>query len=192
MAIHYCSGAGLRRRRAERGFSLIELVIALAVVGVSISIAMPMFRSVIRNTAVSNNTNDLVTSLASARSEAVRRGMQVGVIANSGSADWSTGWQVIADTNRDGVFTAADEVVSASPALANQYRVYARNAGAGGDARVVFNLNGSLVTAGFDMNVCFPTGDRTKSRRIRVRASGNVSAHRDTTGSTATACPAGT
>lgn len=190
MAIHFRRGPDLRRR-AVRGFSLIELVIALAVVGVSVTIAVPMFRNVIRNTAVSNQTNDLVTALASARSEAVRRGLQVAVQSISGATDWSSGWQVIADTNRDGNFTAADNVISTAPAVASQYHVYAKNTGAGGDARVVFNLNGALASTGFDMNICYPTGERAKSRRIRVRASGNVSTHKDTTGSTATPCPVG-
>lgn len=178
--------------KAERGFSIIELFVAMLVLAITLALATPMLRDIIRNTAVSGQTNDLVTSLATARSESVRRGLQVAVRSVSGGADWSSGWQVVADTNRDGSFGGTDEVISASPALASQYHVFARSTGgAGVDDRIVFAMNGALTNTGFDINVCFPSGDAAKSRRIRVRASGSASAHKNTTGSAATACPAG-
>lgn len=188
MAFLYRPNASPRGPAAERGFSLLEIVVTLAILAIGAALAMPMFRDVIRNTAVSNSTNDLVTALSSARSESIRRGVQVAVRSTSGGADWSTGWSVIADSDRSGTFTGADEVVSRYPALANQYRVYAKNAGAGGDGIVVFNMNGGVTSGGYDLNVCFPSSDSAKSRRIRVRASGNVSSHKNTAGSPATAC----
>lgn len=192
MAFLYRRDRRLRGLKAERGFTIIELFVAMLVLAIALGFAMPMFRDVIRNTAVSNQANDLVTSLATARSEAVRRGLQVAVISVSGGADWSTGWQVIADTDRNGTFAGADDIISTSPPLASQYHVYARSTGGvGADSQVVFAINGALTNAGFDINVCFPSGDATKSRRIRVRASGSASSHKNTTGSTATACPAG-
>lgn len=192
MAFLYGRDRRLRGLKAERGFTIIELFVAMLVLAIALGLSMPLFRDVIRNTAVSNQANDLVTSLATARSEAVRRGLQVAVRAVSDSADWSSGWQVIADTNRDGNFAGTDDVISTSPALASQYHVFARSTGgAGADGRVVFAMNGALTNAGFDLNVCFPSGDATKSRRVRVRASGSASSHKNTTGSSATACPAG-
>lgn len=176
--------------RAGRGFSLIELMIALTVLSIGVAVAMPMFRNVIRNSAVSGQTNDLVTAMAMARSEAVRRGMQVAVTSAGGGADWSGGWSIIADTNRDGSFQSSDEVIQQSPALDPQYHVFAKNTAGGSDARIVFNLNGA-ADAAFDLNVCYPTGEASKSRRIQVRTSGNVSSYKDTSGSAATSCPAG-
>lgn len=191
MAFLYRRDRRFRGLNTERGFSLVELVIAMSILAIALGMAMPTFRNVIRNTAVSNQANDVMTSLATARSEAVRRGLQVAVRSVNDSSDWSAGWQVVADSNRDGSFGGTDEVISASPALASQYHVYARSTGgAGVDGRVVFGINGALTNTGFDINICFPTGDATKSRRVRVRASGSASTHKNTTGSTATACPA--
>lgn len=191
MVFLYGRDRRLRGLKTERGFSLIELVITMTILAISLGLAMPVFRNVIRSTTVSNQTNDLITSLSTARAEAVRRGMQVAVVAVSGGSNWSTGWQVIADIDRDGNFVATDDIVSTSPALDPQYGVFVRSTGGGTDGQVIFAINGALTNTGFDMNVCFPTGDATKSRRIRVRASGGASSHKDTTGSTATACPAG-
>jgi type IV fimbrial biogenesis protein FimT len=188
MAFLYRRDGSLRGLKTQRGFSLLELFVAIAILAIVVGFAMPMFRDVIRNTTVSNETNDLVTALSMARSEAVRRGTRVAVVANNG--DWNTGWSVIADSNRSNTFTGADEVISAAPALNTGYLVSAKNGGPGGDdGEIVFTMNGALLTSGFDMNVCFPTGDATKSRRIRVRGSGSVSSHKNTTGSPASACP---
>lgn len=188
MAFLHRRDGRLRRPKTQRGFTLLEIFVAIAILAIVVGFAIPMFGDVIRNTAVSNQTNDLVTALSTARSEAVRRGMQVAVVSVGGGSDWSGGWQVVADTNRDGNFAAPDEIISTAPALGAQYHVYAKNA-AGGDDRIVFNINGALATTGFDMNVCFPSGEADKSRRIRVRASGAVSSHKNTTGSPAAACP---
>ncbi len=189
MAFLYRRDRSLRGLKAERGFTLLELFISMAILAILVGLALPSFRSTIRNTNVSNYTNDLVTSLATARSEAVRRGRPVAVVSASNTADWSTGWQVIADTTGEGNFDAADELISTTEALDTQYKVFANNTGAGGSGRVVFNINGALASSGFDMNVCFPTGEAAKSRRVRVRASGSASSHKNTTGSSALACP---
>lgn len=185
MAFLHRRDGRLRRLKTQRGFTLLEIFAAVTVLAIVVGFAMPMFGDVIRNTNVSNHTNDLVTALSTARSEAVRRGRPVAVMSANPGADWSGGWQVAADTNNDGTF---DEVISTAPALDAQYHVYGKNM-AGADDRIVFNINGALTTGGFDLNVCFPSGDASKSRRIRVRASGNVSSHKNTTGSPASACP---
>lgn len=86
--------------RAPRGFTLIELMTTLAVVAVLVTIGIPGFRDFIANTHMVAETNDLVTSLNFARSEAVRRNAIVSVCASvdgsacSGSSDWSAGWIV--------------------------------------------------------------------------------------------------
>ncbi|MBL8296853.1 MAG: GspH/FimT family pseudopilin [Rhodanobacteraceae bacterium] len=194
MAFLYRRNRSLHGRKTERGFTLLEIFIAVVILAILVGLAMPMFRDVIRNTNVSNQTNDLVTALSIARSEAVRRGVRVAVVSDSGASDWSSGWRVIADRNGDGVYElnpaaapGADEVISRTAATGAQYRVYAK-AAAGADNRIVFNANGALATTGFDINICYPTGDASKSRRVRVRASGSVSSHKNTSGSSATAC----
>lgn len=64
-------------RRTESGFTMIELMIVVAVLGVLASLAMPSFRSLIQSQQVKNASFELFSSLSLARSEAIKRNANV-------------------------------------------------------------------------------------------------------------------
>lgn len=80
-----------------RGFTLIELMITLAVATVLLSTALPNFVQAINNNRLATNTNDFIASLNLARSEAIKRGVNV-VVARTGT-NWEDGWQVFVDVD---------------------------------------------------------------------------------------------
>jgi type IV fimbrial biogenesis protein FimT len=98
------------------GFTLIEVLVAVAILGVLIAIAMPSFTSTIRRFRTEAIRDDLMASLQVARSEAIRRGVSNSVtisrtpasgscIANTAVAgQWSCGWQVFIDVNGNNIF----------------------------------------------------------------------------------------
>lgn len=87
---------------SERGFTLLELLITVAVLAIVLAIGVPSFADMIRNNRLASESNELVTSITLARSEALKRGIPVSVCPRSGatcadSTDWSNGWLVFTD-----------------------------------------------------------------------------------------------
>ena len=89
----------------HRGFSLIELMIALAVAGVLITLAIPAFTDTIRNNRLSAQANEFIYALKFARAEAIKRGVPVTICRSSnqtacttgGTANWESGWIIFAE-----------------------------------------------------------------------------------------------
>ena len=109
-------------RRSQRGFTLPEMLVVMVVVGVMLGVAVPAYRDVIARNRITARMNELVGAMQLARSESVRRGIDVSLCAvETGakcglgtSGSWATGWAIIAENagGTDGTQDAADEVVS--------------------------------------------------------------------------------
>lgn len=106
----------------QRGFSMLELMVAVTVLGILFGIGVPSFNAMIRNNRVATNTNEIVLALSVARSEAVRRGLPVSVCASNAAhtacvaaaqPNWANGWFVFTDaTGAAGAINGpADEIL---------------------------------------------------------------------------------
>ena len=202
--------AAWRSRRETAGFTIFELMIAVAIVAILAAMAFPSYREFTQRMNVSNNTNQLVGALNTARSEAVKRGRQVAVIANGG--DWSTGWEIVAGKATalgtvtppvsPGATSAAcmaymdlDGVTPLCPRfdgpLPNRYTLLAKSGAGGSDTQIVFGASGALVGAAlYDFSLCRPSAnaDPAQSRRVHVAPSGIITTYRDTSSSPAGTC----
>lgn len=104
--------------KRSRGFTLIELMITLVLAAIILSLAVPGFQDIIRNNRAATQSNELVTALGLARSEAVKRGARVSLCPSTnqtnctGGTDWSGGWIVFLDTAAN---DAAAPVVGGDP-----------------------------------------------------------------------------
>jgi type IV fimbrial biogenesis protein FimT len=68
---------GPAMKARQTGFTLIELMFTIVVLGVLLGIGIPNFRDFLRSSRISGATNDIVTDLSAARSEAVKRRVPV-------------------------------------------------------------------------------------------------------------------
>ncbi|UCH54408.1 MAG: GspH/FimT family pseudopilin, partial [Pseudomonadota bacterium] len=73
----------VRTRSKTMGFTLIELIVTIAIVGILLAWAIPNFRTLIMNQRLATSANDFIADTSFARSEAVKRGGNVGICVSS-------------------------------------------------------------------------------------------------------------
>lgn len=111
----------------NQGFTLIELMVVVAIVALLSALAAPSFKQMIQSNTISAAVNGLLSDMRFARSEAIRRGGGV-VICHSAApqassptcnagADWKTGWIIFHDLNNDGIKDNTDPVLKAQDPL---------------------------------------------------------------------------
>lgn len=96
--------------RREGGFSLVELLVVIAVAAILLGIAAGDLRSLIRHQQLKAALSDLFGAIDLTRSQAITRGMRV-YLAPSAEG-WSGGWTVFVDKDGDGMPGEADELIS--------------------------------------------------------------------------------
>ncbi|UAW99018.1 GspH/FimT family pseudopilin [Halopseudomonas nanhaiensis] len=93
----------------SRGFTLLELMVALVVLGIAVSIAVPSFGGLIDRQRIDSSLDVLLRGLRSARQEAVERNRPVTVAPPAGG--WSVGWRVFIDDNANGTFDDGERLL---------------------------------------------------------------------------------
>lgn len=102
-----------RSRGCYRGFTLVELMVSLAVLIVLASVAVPSFRSTIASAQLTSATNDIMAALSQTRSFAIKEGGRVTMCkSNNGTqcattGDWEQGWIIFTDPTRTSPFLSA-------------------------------------------------------------------------------------
>jgi type IV fimbrial biogenesis protein FimT len=120
------SAARNQTSRATAGFTLLELVVAMAIMAVFLTSAVPSFGSMVKNNRLEAEQMDFVSAIALARSEAAKRGILVGLSALTPvitGNEFSNGWVVWVDNNGDGVYQAETETIRVHQALSSDIRL---------------------------------------------------------------------
>lgn len=94
-----------KQMKINSGFTLIELMITLAIALIMLGLVIPSFASIISSSRLTANANELVEALNLAHSEAVKRGLQVTVRRKGASiSHWESGWNVFVDSDGNNAF----------------------------------------------------------------------------------------
>lgn len=189
--------------RQQKAFTLIEMMVVVSVLAILLAFAVPSFRSTVASNRLTASTNELVSSIALARSEAIRRGVRVSMCKSANGAacttagTWSQGWIVFADTTRLNASAAVDAgetLIGRGMPVATDIRIE----GSAGVANFVsFAADGTVrnmagAASSGRLQVCSSAsalGDANRARRIDITSAGRVA----TTSLAATvSCPAPT
>lgn len=141
----------------QHGFTVLELMVALAIGGILAVLVIPGVRGMIGNSRLTTYTNDFITHALLARSEAMRRGRSIVICGSAqpelatpachnstATTDWSKGWVVFVDTNDDGVYDATEEILRRQVINDSKTVIKINFSLAGGTSRIVYSPKGML------------------------------------------------
>lgn len=138
-------------KRSIHGFTLIEMLVAVAIVSIVMAIGIPSYKSVTTSNRTAAEMNALVGDLQFARSEAIQRGQTV-TMCNSangtsclGTNAWTPGWIVFSDPNGNDTVDAGETVLRRQAAMQGGDTLNSNAAASPG--AITFNRNGFTANA---------------------------------------------
>ena len=107
----------------QRGLSLVESTVTLAVVAGALRLALPALDDTLQNARLSSASQDLLMDLHLARTEAIKRNRRVAMCKSadglqcSRDGGWEQGWIVFHDENNSGTVDPGEERIARHEAL---------------------------------------------------------------------------
>ncbi|MDO9597736.1 MAG: GspH/FimT family pseudopilin [Azoarcus sp.] len=169
------SGTRVRSGNEIKGFTLIELMVTISVLGVLLALAVPSFSNATLGGKLGATANDLVASAHLARSEAIKRNgaVRLCIAPNNGTAcasgSWHQGWIVIA---ADGTLIFRHSAAPTGFLITESSST----------TSVEFLPSGGVSTPA-SLKVCRSSPLGSQERVVRINAAGRAKVRKETTGS---------
>jgi type IV fimbrial biogenesis protein FimT len=162
------------------GFTLLELIFAVAILAILLSLAAPSMRNLVLDQRVKTVASDVHATLIYARSEAIKRNQFVAVCSKNAdgsgcenSTDWARGWIVYLDTDGNGFPGAVSDILRSQDALTDI-------AVSGTGTNITYQGDGRLRAAATTFVANYPGNDAVTVRCVRLDLSGRPNVQVDT------------
>ena len=165
------------------GFTLVEVMIAISVLGILMSLSVPSFSAMLKRHKASGEANNLVSLIYLARSEAIKNN-QVVTICRSESGlvcgnDWKNGWLMFVDNNRNGVKDINEKIIRSGQA-GNGYQVSFRAFGSNRYLR--FTPLGITLSQNGTFTLCPAENDDRYARAVIISKTARARLAKDSDG----------
>lgn len=162
----------LRMRRAQ-GFTLFELMVTMGLVAIVMAIGAPQLTELVRSQRIKAASVAVMTTMTAARSEAMRFGVEVSVVAPGN--DFNQGWCVVFGS------TAGCNLSNPDPNVMKVQEPLPRVTMPTGVARVVFTRSGRLA-APLTVSIADDQSPPVVYRCVQIEVSGAVASREPTSG----------
>lgn len=161
---------GIGRAPSSRGFTLVEVMVTIVILGIITAFALPSMTNFVRDQRVKAAAQDVFATLLFARSEAIKRAADINV--NPVATDWAGGWSVAASGTNLKVQSSIGGVAISGPA----------------SGALVFRRDGRLSGSVPIFVVSALGSTQVTARCIRIDPSGRASILTDTNGIPSDGC----
>jgi type IV fimbrial biogenesis protein FimT len=114
----------MKKLYRQSGFSLMEMVIVMALIAIVAALALPNSGGWIDNNRLSSAASDLVVAMQTGRAEAVGRNAPVTLCKKNAAGTaciqtggWDQGWLLFVDTDSDATLDSGEEVLQVHDAI---------------------------------------------------------------------------
>jgi type IV fimbrial biogenesis protein FimT len=149
-----CPRQSSHTRRDVHGFTLLDLLIALTILGILFGIAIPSLKNAVARVQAGSARSAITTTLFDAQRNATVLGQQIVICPGesqcSGGADWSQGWLAFIDRDGNRMLGPGEQVVQHEAKLPAGVRLR----GSVGRPRIVYQPNGSSAGANITFTLC--------------------------------------